>query len=97
MLKFSGRFWGNWKFVQHDNIPYLVFADYEIDLSGISQSSEMLDWIFQMYHKSWVSKDDLHCLIAAFDEIFQPQDTMCSFGYNRIPLARMKTETSSTM
>lgn len=55
---------------------------YDIDLERISSSAEMLDYIFQVYRKSWGKAETLG-LIEALQQIFQPQGSLCSIGAER--------------
>ena|SRR5258707_10085653 len=54
------------------------FGSYEIDLELIRQSSQLLDWIFQVGHHR------LPGLLDAFYSIFNPQRNLCSGGANKI-------------
>jgi hypothetical protein len=64
------------------------FGSYEIDVEQIKQSSQMLDWIFQVgYHR-------LPGLLDAFYSIFNPQRNLCSGGCNKVikdPTAFLKS------
>lgn len=75
---FDGRQWGNWKF-QADNLT-LQHQLYEVDLERIHDSAEMLDWIFQVLNKPWAIEKDLADLLVALDDIFGPQNSLCSLG-----------------
>lgn len=59
--------------------------EYEIDLETCTSSAEVLDWIVQVAHKTWVGKEDLADLIAAFDALFQLQAHFCSSGIEQNP------------
>jgi hypothetical protein len=54
------------------------FGTYEIDVELIRQSSQLLDWIFQVGHHR------LPGLLDAFYSIFNPQQNLCSGGANKI-------------
>jgi hypothetical protein len=54
------------------------FGSYEIDLELIRQSSQLLDWIFQVGHHR------LPGLLDAFYSIFNPQRNLCGGGANKI-------------
>ena len=56
---------------------------YEIDLETIRDSAEMLDWIFQLEHKTWATERDLADLLSALDDIFNPQANLCSVGKSK--------------
>jgi hypothetical protein len=79
-----GDTWGDWKFdgeflVLHDADG----NDYEINLLDFKTSAGVLDWIFQMAGKTWVTPLQLGNLIQAIDDIFGPQATLCSGGNDR--------------
>ena len=44
---------------------------YSIALDGITDSAHMLDWIFQLRMKAWVTNDIIGDLISAFQDIFR--------------------------
>jgi len=75
---FDGRQWGEWR-LQAENLT-LQHPHYEIDLENISDSAKMLDWIFQLEHKTWATEKVLADLLSAFDDIFKPQANLCSMG-----------------
>jgi len=54
--------------------------EYEIDLERVSSCAEMLDWIFQIAGKTWGTPMNLGHLVRALDDIFHPQETLCSGG-----------------
>ncbi len=101
---FHGRKWGKWVFdaerlclvfegrptVRGEGADQYVgyFGSYEIDVEQIKQSSQMLDWIFQVgYHR-------LPGLLDAFYSIFHPQRNLCSCGCNKVikdPTAFLKS------
>ena len=56
---------------------------YYIPLKAITDSAHMLDWIFQLRAKTWVTNDIMGDLLSAFEEIFDPQDTLCGTGRDK--------------
>jgi len=67
--------------VTHGVGKYVAFlGKYEIDLESISQSSGMLDWIFQVSGKTWATARVTKDLLNALDDIFHPQGNLCSGG-----------------
>jgi hypothetical protein len=96
---FHGRKWGSWVLdserwcLVYLGEPVLrgegadeytaYLGEYEIDLEHVRQSSQMLDYVFQINGKSWatarVSKD----LLNALDDVFNPQANLCSGGGNK--------------
>ena len=97
---FHGRHWGSWSFDTerlvlvhnaepvtrgHGNDEYVAFlGDYEIDVERIRQSSQALDWIFQIRGKAWATSVVMRDLIEALDDIFEPQASLCSCGTNKV-------------
>lgn len=77
--------WGNW--VLNRRLLTLTTTDggyaYEIDLEDITDSAQMLDWIFQIHNKTWNNGQTVSDLVRAFEDLFSPQANLCSFGKNR--------------
>jgi hypothetical protein len=91
--------WGNWKLDTND--WYLIYIRdndeqhirYEIDLLEIRTSAAILDWIFQVCGKQWISLRDQADLIEAFRGIFDPQANVCSWRTDKqIDPRRLLTE-----
>jgi len=77
--------WGNWIYDSKTN--HLCYYKgkaciYPINLNNKNTNSKILDLIFQINTKNW-SKDAMHDLIQALNDIFQPQAHCCSFGQNK--------------
>jgi hypothetical protein len=74
------RQWGKWRWAQRRNV--LVFEDngYEVDLDTAITPAGMLDWIFQVYRKSWLTPQDVFDLLQALDDTVEPQKNLCSLG-----------------
>lgn len=72
--------WGVWRLRLECNVLELGTGVYEIDLESIYESSQMLDWIFQVHNKAWSNNQIVGDLISAFEDIFDPQATLCSLG-----------------
>jgi hypothetical protein len=85
----NGDHWGSWHLEVNDpESPVLSLRvngreRYYIDLHGIHGSAEMLDWIFQLRMKTWVTNDIIGDLISAFQGIFRPQQTLCGAGVDK--------------
>jgi hypothetical protein len=81
--------WGNWK-LNHET-PVLEYANfslngagfYEIDLDRMTSSAEMLDAIFQVAGKRWISNEDIGDLVRALDDLLDPQAHLCSNGKDK--------------
>lgn len=83
------RQWGPWHL--DTNTLELIYTNnqggsrYFVDLERMNTSAAVLDWIFQLQKKSWTSVDDIGHLIAALQDIFDPQARLCSFGCSGAP------------
>jgi hypothetical protein len=78
------RTWGRWLLCT-DTLE-LVYeerpgrAKYFIDLERMNTSAAMLDWIFQLCRKRWVTPTDAGNLVRALQDIFNPQARLCSLA-----------------
>ena len=76
--------WGPWKFA--DDLTFTNELGFDIDLSEINSNAEMLEIIFRIYDISLnPGNADLYCiksLIAAFDDIFEPNYNCNFWGRN---------------
>jgi hypothetical protein len=86
MKKFKdGAAWGDWH-LEASNLTLVLKsgnASYEVDLEQITDSAQMLDWIFQLRTKPWVTNDTISDLVSAFQDLFSPQETICGGGVNQ--------------
>jgi hypothetical protein len=83
VLKHTG--WGAWVLDTEALVLVLTgeHGPYEIDLESITDSSRMLDWIFQIRMKTWSTNNIVGDLISAFQDIFRPQATLCGGGVGK--------------
>jgi hypothetical protein len=75
-----GDRWGEW---EYDNKAFVIThrgAGYEVDLERCATSAQMLDYIFQVAGKAWITPKDLGDLVQALDDLLSPQGTLCSLG-----------------
>ena len=75
--------WGPWRFRRSNlTLCHTKVVGYDLDLERINSCAEMLDWIFQLSHKNLkvYGEDVVNQLVAAFDDIFKPQENCCSWG-----------------
>lgn len=62
---------------------------YEIDLERCTTAGQALDWIYQLYHKTWVTpvilRDIIECMDIVFLKIFDRgiQGSLCPCGCAR--------------
>ena len=78
-----GDCWGNWELDAERLL--LVYRGaglhkYEIPIREMNSSAEMLDWIFQLNSKTWITRKDIGDLVEALDDLFRPQANLCSGG-----------------
>jgi hypothetical protein len=87
MEKMRNPVWGEWTFDYKTGC--LCFRidgtddDYHICLSKINQSSQILDWIFQLNAKTWATPQIMKDLLEAMEFLLNPQANYCSFGINK--------------
>lgn len=83
----NGQRFGNWVFNSKQLTLDLYNGDeidgYYVDIEEISDSSNMLDWIFQILNKN-TGKENIIGLLEAFDAIFKPQKNLCPDGQPEI-------------
>jgi len=84
--------WGPWKYDPKDHTLEHQRTGYWIALSDVTTSAHMLDWIFQLHGKTWGREDQtvLH-LLDAFNDLFHPQATLCSWGKEKGPIKATET------
>lgn len=59
---------------------------YDVDLEQCNDAAEVLDWIVQVSHKTWVSREDVGLLVDALDELaggLGLQEKVCPGGVNQ--------------
>lgn len=75
-----------------DSLCILIYDDekklvYEIDVENCTTAAQILDWIYQLYHKTWVTpvilRDIIECMNIVFLRIFSKgvQGMICPFGH----------------
>jgi len=58
-------------------------GEYAIPLESFTSCAQMLDWIFQLSQKTWMTDKDLGRFVRKLNETFYPQAHYCSFGRDR--------------
>ncbi len=71
--------WGPW-ILNTDSLSLEYGNRYDVDLESCLNSAQVLDWIIQVSHKSWVDNSVLAGLIRALDDVLNAQANLCSFG-----------------
>jgi len=87
--------WGAWAFdpgglalvLRGENLPR-----YTIQLRSITSSACMLDAIFGLKRKEWATDEVVCGLISAFQDLFDPQVTLCGAGKDKMldPMAHLR-------
>jgi hypothetical protein len=73
--------WGNWKLDRERRAIYYDGGhDYWFSLGQMNNSAEVLDWIVQLHEQKWATPEDVGHLVAALNDIFDLQNTMCGCG-----------------
>src|SRR5581483_6643128 len=75
--------WNGWRLDAREAMlltPEDCVVEYEIDLNQCKNPAEVLDWIAQMKHKTWVDDSLLAGLVRALDDILDMQANLCSCG-----------------
>lgn len=75
--------WGDWSL--DTNTRQLVYNDdegnnYEVNVDEFTSSAPVLDWIFQLQGKTWMTPQGMGDMLAAIDGIFHVQSSFCSGG-----------------
>jgi len=76
--------WGRWRL--DAKVRVLAFYEngrwlYEVDLDRCRTCAELLDWIYQLHGKRWLSDRDLRDFLNAVDDVVDGvQAKYCSFG-----------------
>lgn len=81
--------WGRWKYNPsthsldiRKNVGGHVWA-YDVDLERCDTGAKLLDWIYQVQGKNFISPDDVADLVYAADDILcNVQSNLCSGGKN---------------
>lgn len=77
-----GDTWGNWQYDAKWMVLTFLPEDYEIDLEECTTSAQLLDWIFQISNKTWMTEKDRSDMLLALNDLLRPQANLCSFGQN---------------
>jgi hypothetical protein len=81
----DGTRWGDW----HLDAKTLTLVldsgghHYEIRLGTMTDSAHMLDWIFQLSNKNWVTNEIRGDLLRALHDLFHPQASLCGEGHDK--------------
>jgi len=81
--------WGRWKYNPGTHDLEIVKQlgghkfTYGVDLDRCNTGAKLLDWIYQVQGKNWISPDDVADLVYAVEDILDVvQSKLCSFGRN---------------
>lgn len=71
--------WGPWS-INEKHLTLEHTEGYEVSLRDCTSSAAILDWIFQVRHKTWADDATMAGLLAAFEDVLHPQENYCSMG-----------------
>ena len=71
---------GSWTINMPSQTILYAKTDDEIELKDCRTCAGMLDWIFQLQEKTWISDKDMRDFLKIMNQVFYPQGLMCSFG-----------------
>jgi hypothetical protein len=81
--------WGRWSYNPTTHCLHIrkhvgtITSSYDVDLDRCDTGSKLLDWIYQVKDKSWISPDDISSLVYAVEDILgDVQGILCSGGIN---------------
>jgi len=77
--------WGIWQLKEGSvlrcgNFSLSGVGFYEIELDRMTSRAEMLDTIFQVANKNWITSEAIGDLVRALDDLLDPQAHLCSGG-----------------
>ena len=72
--------WGDWTLEPNSMTLTHLPSEYTIELDLARTPAEMLDWIFQIRGKVWMSPEAMADFLGAIDDILAPQERLCSWG-----------------
>jgi hypothetical protein len=81
--------WGRWRYNPTTHCLEIVknvggrTDSYDVDLDRCNTGAKLLDWIYQVKGKNFISPDDVADLVYAIDDILSVvQSKLCSMGKN---------------
>ena len=74
---------GNWRIDVARSVLVHEKSGHEVDLLEMNRSAQMLNGIFQVAAKDWVTDADLGNLVQALGYVFDPKATLCSGGQDQ--------------
>ena len=77
--------WGNWFYFQKRfALTYQPEArSYSVDLDKCRNSAEVLDWMLQVTHKTWMTPKGACDFVQAITDVLYPQGNICSGGTDK--------------
>jgi hypothetical protein len=77
-----------WKFNKKNlTLTFIRRPWYEIDLERCKNPGEVMDWIFQLRWKNWVTPEVMSSFLREFEKVFEEifhtnAQALCPGGYN---------------
>jgi hypothetical protein len=79
-----GKKWGPWRYDARLLTLTHTERRYEVDLEQCNTSAEILDWLCQVSHKVWCTREDTGYLLQAIDDLLDPQAHVGSNGVEQV-------------
>ena len=72
--------WGKWSYdAKRFTLTYGP-ENYDVELNECRNSAEVLDWILQVTHKTWMTPHGVRDFVKVINDILHPQGNICSGG-----------------
>jgi hypothetical protein len=76
--------WGVWRLEKSNStLCHARRSSFYVELDTITTTGQMLDSIFEVSQKSWVTREDVGNLVDALDALFDPRQNFCPGGASR--------------
>jgi imidazoleglycerol phosphate dehydratase HisB len=72
--------WGEWVLDPHEQLLIHLPSNYRVDFENRNTAASMLDLVFQVERKGFISSEAVGHFITALADIFDPQAHLCTNG-----------------
>jgi hypothetical protein len=88
--------WGEWVLDPHEQLLVHLPSNYRVDFEHMNTSASMLDLVFQVERKGFISSEAVGQFITALADIFDPQAYLCTDGREQPFNAKDKLKAAQT-
>jgi hypothetical protein len=81
----QGDRWGPWVYQARTQELWHATEDYAIDLERCGSCAELLETIFHVSAKAWMTREAIGHLIQALSDLLEPCAHLCSCGADQGP------------